>query len=272
MQALPMTVSFVAAKLLTKGVIRANLGCGTRWHSAWINIDFQGDNTNVFSHNLRLGLPLPDASADCIYTSHCLEHFSPQEAEVFLKACRKALKPSGILRVVVPDLEQIARFYLASLDIVKTTPDDPLAVARHNWMIVELIDQLCRHQSGGEMLRLWAQAEVAAEDFIISRIGTEYLNARKGCQGVTIPSLTEPQQVGQFRLGGEPHRWMYDEQSLSRLLRRCGFYNVCKVDAVTSALENFSSYNLDTNADGSVYKPDSLYMEALACNEGASCA
>lgn len=271
-EALTLITATKNTKQQSGSAVLVNLGCGSRWHSTWINIDLHGDDINVFTHNFRLGVPLPNASADCIYTSHCLEHFTPQEAEAFLKACRKALKPSGLLRIVVPDLEQIVRFYLANLDAAKVTPDDPLVSARHNWMIVELIDQLCRHQSGGEMLRLWAQPEVAAEDFIISRVGTEYLNARKGCRGVIIPSSTEPQQVGQFRLGGEPHQWMYDEQSLSRLLRQYGFYNVRKVDAVTSALESFSSYNLDTNADGSVYKPDSLYMEALACNEGASCA
>jgi len=56
---------------------------------------------------------------------------------------------------------------------------------------------------------------------------------------------------------------MYDEVSLARLLRQCGFSDIRRVDAATSAIESFSRFHLDTNADGTAYKPDSLYMEAL---------
>lgn len=253
------------AKIQQSGAhVLVNLGCGARWRPDWINIDFHGDNIHVFQHNLLQGVPLPDASADGIYLSHCLEHFAPQDAEAFLRECCRALKPSGILRVVVPDLEQVARFYLTEVDAVRANPADEVAPARHEWMIVEIVDQLCRHQSGGEMLRLWARPEVPAEDFILGRLGTEYANARRGCKGVDVPpSPVDPLAVGEFRLSGEPHQWMYDEISLSRLLRQCGFQSVRRVDATASALENFAKYYLDTNEDGSAYKPDSLYMEAL---------
>ena len=257
----------VAAKeqsCASRGNIFVNFGCGSRWRPGWINIDFNGDNTNVFRHNLRDGLPLPDASADCIYASHCLEHFTPRDAEILLRECARALKPSGLLRIVVPDLEQVARFYLAALDAARTSVDDAQAAAKHEWMIIELIDQLCRHQSGGEVLRLWVRSEVPAEDFIISRVGVEYLNARTHCKGMELSSFsTDSLQVGTFRLGGEPHQWMYDELSLSRLLRRCGFTEIQRMDAVSSRLDGFAQYCLDTNEDGSSYKPESLYIEAF---------
>lgn len=240
-----------------------NLGCGARWLPDWINIDFRCDNINVFQHNLLQGVPLPDASADSIYLSHCLEHFALQVAEAFLRECGRVLKPSGILRVVVPDLEQTARFYLAEVDAVRANPANKNAAARHAWMITELIDQLCRHQSGGEMMKLWAQPEVPAEEFIVSRLGLEYLNARNYCKGrETSPPPTDPHQIGRFRLSGEPHQWMYDEFSLARLLQHCGLRSVRRVDTVTSALENFAGYHLDTNDEGTAYKPESLYIEA----------
>ena len=244
--------------------VLVNLGCGSRWRTDWINIDFHGDNNNVFAHNLRKGLPLPDASVDCIYSSHCIEHFTPHDAEKFLRECVRVLKPSGLLRIAVPDLEEIARAYLAALDAARAAANNETAAAKHEWMIIELVDQLCRHQGGGEMLRLWVQpGEVPAEDFIISRMGTEYLNARKHCKGMELPPpSTDPLHVGTFRLGGEPHQWMYDELSLSRLLCRCGFTGVQRMDATSSRLDGFVRYCLDTNGDGSVYKPESFYMEA----------
>jgi Uncharacterized protein conserved in bacteria len=241
-----------------------NLGCGGRWHPDWINIDSNGDNKNVFRHNPQQGIPLPAARADAIYASHCLEHFTTCDAEIFLRSCGQALKTSGVLRIVVPDLEQAARIYLEHLDAARSQPEDEEAANKHRWMIVELIDQLCRHQSGGEMLRLWVRPEVPVEDFIVHRVGTEYLNARKVCKGMGLsPPLPEPQTIGEFRLGGEPHLWMYDEISLARLLRQCGFSNIRRMDAATSAIEDFSHFHLDTNVDDSVYKPDSLYMEGL---------
>jgi len=146
----------------------------------------------------------------------------------------------------------------------RSAEDDAEAAAKHEWMIIELVDQLCRHQSGGEMLRMWAQTEVPAEDFIMGRVGTEYLNARKNCKGMKLPHFSaDPLQVGIFRLGGEPHQWMYDELSLTRLLRKCGFAGVKRVDAVSSQLDGFAQYCLDNNEDGSPYKPDSLYLEAF---------
>jgi SAM-dependent methyltransferase len=253
----------VATKQKTDVALLVNLGCGSRWHPDWINIDFQGDNSNVFQHNLREGLPLPDKSADFIYAGHCLEHFAPHDAERFLRECFRVLKTSGCLRIAVPNLEQIARVYLATLDAARTAVDDKEAVAKHEWMVIELVDQLCRHVSGGEMLRFWAQPDVPAEDFIISRIGMEYQNSRRHFKGMkqSFPS-NDPLHVGAFRLGGEPHQWMYDEMSLARLLRHCGFINTQRRDASSSRLNGFVQYCLDTNKDGTIYKPDSLYMEA----------
>jgi SAM-dependent methyltransferase len=259
----------VVTKQQSGAAVLVNLGCGSRWHQDWINIDFRGDNVNVFQHNLREGLPLPDASADCIYASHCLEHFTPHDAEQFLLECARVLKLSGILRIVVPDMEQITRAYLSALDAARAADDNGDVIAKHEWMIIELVDQLCRNQGGGEMLRLWSQPDVAAEDFILSRVGTEYINARNLCKGMMLPYSTDPLQVGAFRLGGEPHQWMYDELSLGRLLHRCGFIDVKKMEAISSRLDDFTRYCLDINEDSTPYKPDSLYMEAFL---GKACA
>jgi hypothetical protein len=69
--------------------------------------------------------------------------------------------------------------------------------------------------------------------------------------------------VGRFRLGGEIHQWMYDRFSLRRLIEQAGFRGVIQRSATESYIENWASENLDTNPDGSVYKPDSLFMEAV---------
>ncbi len=57
---------------------------------------------------MRQGIPFPDRSFDVVYHSHVLEHLSKSEASKFLKECSRVLRPQGVLRVVVPDLEEIA--------------------------------------------------------------------------------------------------------------------------------------------------------------------
>lgn len=71
----------------------------------------------------------------------------------------------------------------------------------------------------------------------------------------------EALRVGQFRLSGECHRWMYDRFSLKQLLEQCGFSAIRICSAFESRIAGFASFNLDV-VDGKVRKPDSLFMEA----------
>lgn len=68
-------------------------------------------------------------------------------------------------------------------------------------------------------------------------------------------------KIGQFRLGGEIHQWMYDRYSLSELLKEIGFTDVKICNAFESGIKNWQTYELDV-IDGVVRKPDSLFIEA----------
>jgi hypothetical protein len=67
---------------------------------------------------------------------------------------------------------------------------------------------------------------------------------------------------GRFRRSGEIHKWMYDRYSLARLLESAGFTLPRNMGPAESKIGGWAAFNLDTEADGTVYKPDSLYMEA----------
>jgi hypothetical protein len=54
---------------------------------------------------------------------------------------------------------------------------------------------------------------------------------------------------------------MYDRYSLRLLLENAGFKHASVCGADESHIPNFNSYLLDIEADGSVRKPDSLFME-----------
>ncbi len=67
---------------------------------------------SVKNHDITRGLPYQDAIFDYIYASHFLEHFTLQQGRRILKECSRSLKPGGILRLVVPDLDWFVKAYL----------------------------------------------------------------------------------------------------------------------------------------------------------------
>ena len=131
------------------GPVRLNLGAGMQYRPGWINYDrsravmisrrpwlrrlmrlagheMQPWPANTRSHDLTKGVPHSDQSVDVIYTSHFLEHIWLHQAQFFLQECHRVLKPRGLIRVVVPDLELVARNYLAGdLAFFNTTRDLP---------------------------------------------------------------------------------------------------------------------------------------------------
>jgi ubiquinone/menaquinone biosynthesis C-methylase UbiE len=98
---------------------KMNLGCGNKFFPGYLNVGFWADlgsglvykdpnginGAVMLNHDLSQGIPAEDNSLDVIYHSHFIEHLSYQEAWAFLKECYRVLKPGGIHRAVVPDLE-----------------------------------------------------------------------------------------------------------------------------------------------------------------------
>lgn len=271
-----------------------NLGCGSHYHDAWINMDIVKTGERVIVHDLRHGLPFPDQAFDVVYHSNILEHFSKAEAPKFLNECYRVLRPHGILRVAVPDLEQIVRLYLEALE--KANAGEPDWKAHYEWILLELFDQTARNRPGGEMLAYIQRPNIPNEAFLIERCGEEIRCLRgqvhDNSSGTAASSTTrffervrqirryphyvrellyrillgkdyQALQTGRFRLGGEVHQWMYDRFSLRVLLEQCGFKRIVQRTASESAIPDWLTYQLDTTREGMPYKPDSFYMEAF---------
>lgn len=272
-----------------------NLGCGRRFHPDWINVDFCPAVPGIVVYDLRKGIPFPSCRFDVVYHSHILEHFRKTEAAIFIRECHRVLSPLGVLRVAVPDLECIARGYLSALE--RASDDQPNADGEYDWMMLELYDQTVRERSGGEMLAYLSNGRLDNLAFASRRLGGEvtglvnYIRHREQAPAsksrvkravqrllefrryphrirelvlrLLLGTEYKALRVGRLRAGGEIHQWMYDVYSLGRLLRACGFREIQRCAASESRVANWRSYNLDTEADGSVYKPDSLYMEGV---------
>ena len=223
-----------------------------------------------------------------------LEHLRRPDALRLMTDCRRVLKGGGILRVGVPDLEQVCRLYLEKLAAVLS--GDRSARYDYEWAILELMDQCVRERRGGDMRAYLQQTPLPNEDFVCSRIGEEgrkVLNAMRqkspaasvpqnvfGRIGKRVAVLSEAArrsvlrmlyganavqalEIGRFRLGGEVHQWMYDRYSLAELMRDAGLRDPRVVSAAESRIAGWVSFNLDTSPDGTVIKPDLFFMEAV---------
>lgn len=109
-------------------------GCGMSAPPLWKNYDasptlrferipvlgkLYTKNANRFPENVEYGdivkgLPLPERSCVGLYSSHVLEHLALDDFRIALKHSFALLQPGGIFRLVVPDIEVLARTYLES--------------------------------------------------------------------------------------------------------------------------------------------------------------
>jgi predicted SAM-dependent methyltransferase len=263
-----------------------NLGCGGRYIKGWVNIDFISQSEDVIKHNLLTPLPFEDNSFDAVYNSHVLEHFSKRDAAKFIAEIYRVLKPGGILRVVVPNLERFVTGYLKCLEEVRLNENE-MTVANYEWSVIELLDQMVREQSGGEMMAYWSKDWLINEDYVVERLGDEFVSFRKSnyktkqtqpvATNKTVKSKLKqyfirkllkteisPAELAylKFRKTGESHKWMYDNVGLKHLLLSQKFIDIKVVNAITSEIkgwENYLSLDIENNK---VRKPDSLFIEA----------
>ena len=77
---------------------------------------------NANPGNIVKGLPVPDQAAAAVFCSHVLEHLPRDTTESALRNTFRMLRPGGLFRLVVPDLQWRAARYIRS-----ATVEDPTA-------------------------------------------------------------------------------------------------------------------------------------------------
>lgn len=159
-------------------------GCGLHAPEQWLNFDaspmlrlqklpllgrfvpagpFGRFPRNVRYGDIARGLPVPENSVEYLYCSHVLEHLSLSELRLALRNCHRYLKPGGIFRLVVPDLEFIARQYVNA-----SNPEAALEFMRTTYLGEEerprsLIAFLRRWLGGSQHLWMWDYKSLANE-------------------------------------------------------------------------------------------------------------
>ena len=117
-----------------------NLGCGPDAVESWVNVDASPTllfekipllgslyTKNEFRFpsfirymDLSKGSPFESNSFKGVYSSHALEHMFLDDAIKTLNECHRILKPGGLLRIVIPDLNKLVDDYIRDKSVGNT--------------------------------------------------------------------------------------------------------------------------------------------------------
>lgn len=93
--------------------LRLHLGCFNVYLENWINVDFADPRHRLdLRWDLRRGIPYPDGRVDALFSEHLFEHIPLDGGLELMRECWRVLRPGGILRLTVPDLERYIHSYI----------------------------------------------------------------------------------------------------------------------------------------------------------------
>ena len=184
---------------------------------------------NIRVHNIARGIPFAAGSVDAVYHSHFLEHLDRDVAVSFMAEVWRVLRPGGIQRIVVPDLEKVCQDYLAHL---ARADHDAAEAARHDAYVAQIVEQSVRKVP----------------------FGTD--------RHTRLRRTLERTLFGDARQRGETHQWLYDRVNLAALLRAAAFTDIAIMTFRTSSIPGWDRFRLDLDDAGAEHKPGSLYVEA----------
>ncbi len=121
-------------------MIRINLGSGHWKIKGWVNIDLDLGSRPDVCANLAAGLPLRDACADYMHTEDFIDQLDLEQAARFLRECQRILKPGGVIRVLTPDVEQLAHLYLHEPEALKALWRDHVGIALRYGTAAEILN------------------------------------------------------------------------------------------------------------------------------------
>jgi len=145
--------------------------------------------------DIVFGLPLREKSCQGVYCSHVLEHLALEDCRRALRNTLKILKPGGIFRLVVPDLDHAVRSYIA----------DSSENAAHRFMSETHLGQRVRERTlkgfakmvwgNSSHLWMWNQRAMMAE---LSRVG--FVEIRRAVYGDSVDTM--------FGFAEDKERWI----------------------------------------------------------------
>jgi predicted SAM-dependent methyltransferase len=117
---------------------RLHWGCGPIAPYGWVNSDIQARPGVDVVADIRKGLPFADGEFDYIVSLHALPEIPFSEQDRALRELYRCLRPGGVLRLGLPDLDKAIQAYQSKdIDYFYLIPDEQAATISGK-MIVQL--------------------------------------------------------------------------------------------------------------------------------------
>ncbi len=99
-------------------VRKLQIGAGYNMLDGWLNVDFNPytRQPGQLYLNATRRFPFGDATFDCVFSEHMIEHIWWQDGQTMLKESHRVLKPGGKIRISTPNLASITSL----LDLPRT--------------------------------------------------------------------------------------------------------------------------------------------------------
>ena len=121
--------------------IMINLGSGHWKFDGWVNVDVDLDSRPDVCVDLSRPLPFRSGSADFMNTEDFIDQLNLEQAALFLRECHRILKPGGVIRILTPDVEQLARMYLHEPEALKALWRDHVGVTLRYGTAAEILNE-----------------------------------------------------------------------------------------------------------------------------------
>lgn len=88
------------------------VGAGLRRIPGWIHLDADPDTGPDLLADITRPLPIETDSVEVVFCEEVLTQIAPADCLGFLRECRRILRPGGVVRVLMPDLNRFVDAYL----------------------------------------------------------------------------------------------------------------------------------------------------------------
>lgn len=96
---------------------RLYLGCGNKYIENFVNIDIMKESKADIISDVRTLNEFDNNTIDLIYSCHMIEHVSRHEYKDVLKRWYDIIKPRGKIRLALPDLLALSKYYVENGNI-----------------------------------------------------------------------------------------------------------------------------------------------------------
>jgi SAM-dependent methyltransferase len=108
-----------ALALARREPLRLQLGSAANRLDGWVNIDlFRPGLALELYWDLRRGIPFGSGTVDAVFAEHLFEHLTYPQGLALMRECRRIIRPGGVLRIGVPDLDRYVASYMGRDDLI----------------------------------------------------------------------------------------------------------------------------------------------------------